>query len=509
MNKNTIKLLIMLALIIILASVSIPKLASFYHNRGVQAYDKKMYKEAAAFFRKSLNMALNTDTYDYLAHTYEKLQKTDKAVEIYRKIISGNPFYSTAYIALSEIYLGKRMFSEAVSLLEKAQEVIPNDQDIIKLLDTAYSDYAYDVLNQSLISYMTGKKLEAYALLYKVLELMPDTNSAYMHYILGYYHYADNKLDLAELKMKDVIRIEPEYWQAHKLLGDIFFKQHEYDKAVMAYQKALNLNHSDYTVYNDIGIALTRIERYEQAIVYLKEALRFNPDNLDIIFNLASAYRDASLFDQAILEYGKLSAYDSGYPNMHNNLAEIYIAQGRRDLAVDAYHKEIRYTQQRLSHNPDDVSELNNLARAYSGTGDYQKAKAIIEKVIIMMPDYRDAYITLAMIEEKENNLDAALEALRTAKTFAAHTGFIDKYIADIKNKAHPSLKAAHTARPKEIFIPSHKILFKSGRSIEGTVHSKTEDEVVLSVLAGKSELKLVFRADDIDVIISYDEQPE
>jgi tetratricopeptide (TPR) repeat protein len=212
-----------------------------------------------------------------------------------------------------------------------------------------------------------------------------------MHYILGYYHYADNKLDLAELKMKDVTRIEPEYWQAHKLLGDIFFKQ-----------------------------------------------------------------------------------------------------------------KEIRYTQQRLSHNPDDVSELNNLARAYSGTGDYQKAKAIIEKVIIMMPDYRDAYITLAMIEEKENNLDAALEALRTAKTFAAHTGFIDKYIADIKNKAHPSLKAAHTARPKEIFIPSHKILFKSGRSIEGTVHSKTEDEVVLSVLAGKSELKLVFRADDIDRIETH-----
>jgi tetratricopeptide (TPR) repeat protein len=502
MPNKIISSITVLILTGILFYIWVSRLASFYHNRGIEAYDNQRYEESADFFKKSLSIMPNMSTYDYMAHTYEKLQKTEKAALIYNKIISKKPFDPDAYLSLAKIYLKNRMFEEAISLLKNARKMIPEDKGILKLLDTAYLDYANNAINKSLILYLTGRKFEAYSLVHNALKL--DPSFAYAHYLLAYYYYTDNDPEQAMRKIKDVLKINPSYWQAYKLSGDIFFKRKEYFEAISAYKQILRFNHYDYVVYNDIGVALVNVELYGQAIVYLKEALRLSPDNLDIIFNLASAYRDAGLFDHAISKYNKLYGHDPGYPNMHNNLAEIYIAQGRQDLALDVYHREIKYTQQRLEHNPDNISELNNLARAYNGVGYYQRAKAIINKVIGMAPDYRDAYITLAKIEEKQNNFDDALKAFYAAKSLTAYSGFIDKYIADIKDKASTSFSPADIVKTKKTFIPSHKILFENGRSIEGIMLSISEEEIILLVPAGDSELKVSLRTDDIDRIETH-----
>jgi tetratricopeptide (TPR) repeat protein len=500
--SNLLKVILLLVLLAILIYVGTPKLASLYHNKGVEAYNNQLYEEAARFFRKSLNIMPNTDTYDYLAHTYEKTGKIEESAGMYRKLISQDPLYLDAYIALSNIYFKKHMFKEAIILLERAQGVIPNNISVTELLDKIYSDYSKDNLNKGMISYMLGEKNNAYYLLNKALELKPDSD--YANYALAYCYYLDGYLEQAEFKLNEAIRITPGYWQAHKLLGDIFFKKHEYGKAINVYNKVLNYKHDDYSIYNDIGISYMQMENYGQAIIYLKEASRLNPDNPDIIYNLASTYRDAQLFDSAISEYSKLSNYYPGYPNMYNNLAEVYIAQGKQDLALSAYHREIKYAQQRLEHNPDNISELNNLARAYSGAGHYQRAKTIISKVIGMAPDYRDAYITLAKIEEKQNNFDDALKAFYIAKSLTAYSGFIDKYIADTKDKSSTSFSPADIVKTKKTFTPSHKILFKNGRSIEGIMLSSTEEEIILSVPAGDSKLKVSLRTDDIDRIEAY-----
>lgn len=503
--KLSVNIIILLILILVAINIVPPKLASFYHNKGLENYNNELYDEAAANFRKSLLITPNNDTYDYLAHTYKILQKTEDAILIYNKIISKNPLDPDAYLSLSKIYLQKGMFQEAITLLENALVLMPHDQNMHKLLDTAHSDYANDTINRSLIYYLTGRKFEAYSLLYKALKLKP--RFAYVYYLLAHYYYTDGDLESSIRKAKDAINAEPSYWQAYKLLGDIFFQRNEYHDAIDAYKQILRFNHYDYVVYNDIGITLVKVELYDQAIVYLKEALRFSPGDPDIIFNLATAYRDEGLFEQAILEYNELSRYSPDYPNMHNNLAEIYVIQGKQDLALAAYYREIKYTQQRLAHDPDNINELNNLARAYNGVNDYQRARTVISKVIDMAPDYRDAYITLAKIEEKQNNPDEALEAFYTAKSLTVYAGFIDKYIADIKDRIRTSVSPVDIVKTKKTFIPSHKILFKSGRSIEGIVRSKTEDEVILLVPAGGSELKVSLRTDNIDRIIAYNKK--
>jgi tetratricopeptide (TPR) repeat protein len=503
MLKKLPKLFILLVLIAVLVKLAIPRLAVFYHNKGVEAFNNQRYEIGVKLFEKSLHITPSIETYDYLAHAYEKLSKIDHAMKLYNEIILNYPSYASAYVDLGEIYLEKHMFEESIDLMKRALEIMPRDQDIHKFLEKSYLYYANDFINQSLILYMTGKQFEAYHVLHNALKLNPDY--AYAHYILGYYFYDNNDLEPAVLKMRDVIRIEPGYWQAHKLLGDIYFKKNEYSMAVDSYKKILDFNQYDYTVYNDIGISLMNMEDYSQAVIYLKEALRLSPKSKDVIFNLASTYKDIGLFDQAILEYHKLLDYDETYPNMHNSLADIYSIQGRKDLALDAYHREIECAQQRLVNNPDNASELNTLARAYNGINNYQKAKNIISRAIAMAPDYRDGYITLAAIEEKHNNLDSALKALYKAKSLTVYADFIDKHIANIRNKLYANINQAAPVKTEKVFTAKHRIFFKSGRSIEGIMHSRTEEEIILYVQAGNSSLEVALKADDIDSIVEYD----
>lgn len=429
--KIAVNIIILLILILVAINIVPPKLASFYHNKGLENYNNELYDEAAVFFKKSLAIMPNNDTYDSLAHTYEKLQRLDDAVETYYKLILKDTFYIDAYIALANIYLKRQLFEKASAVLEKAKVQAPDDQRINALLKTTHHNYTTDLINKAILSYMLGKKDDAYYMLNKALKSNPD--SEYANYLLAYYAFLDGNLVRAVQRVNEAIRIKPGYPQAHKLLGDIFFKRQEYDKAIDEYNKVLSSNYEDHEVYNDIGISFMFMEQYDKAIIYLKESLRFNPDNLDVMYNLASTYKDAGRFDESIAEYHKLIAYDPRYPNMYNNLAMIYKEQGKQDLAAKMYQKEIEHAQGRLSRNPDDLSDLNNIARAYNGIGDYKKARTIITKVIDASPDYRDAYITLAKIEEKEKNFDAALKALYKARSFTKYSNFIDEYISNIR----------------------------------------------------------------------------
>jgi tetratricopeptide (TPR) repeat protein len=326
MLKITLKIIFILILVGILLHIGVPKLASFYHNKGIESYDNQAYEQAAEFFEKSLAVKSNKDTYDYLAHAYEKLQRADEAIIIYHKLIAQDPLFLDAYIALSNIYLQKGMFENAAALLERARGLADDKRAIDRLLDKVYHDRANDVLNQGIILHAKGDKDGAYYLLRNALAIKPDF--AYAHYVLGYYLYLDNKTDMAEAELRAAISIDQEYWKAHKLLGDIFFKRQQYDKAISAYNNVLTFNSDDYSAYNDIAISLVQIERYSEAIFYLQQALRLNPRNLDIIYNLASVYRDAGLFDEAIKEYNRLLGLRIDYPNTYNNLADIYITQG-------------------------------------------------------------------------------------------------------------------------------------------------------------------------------------
>lgn len=490
--KKKIELLIFFVLLIVFVYVGYTKLAILYYNRGAKYYDRGLYEEAIGYFNKSLRINSKVAMVHYtLANAYMGKGMPDEAIKEYRKTIEVDPGYIKAYRRLAQAYLDRNMYNEAINLLKEAEGKFPADQEINKLLRAALFEYAVEYLSGGIDAFLAGDKQKAFSLLNKAAEIKPDF--VYTRYTLGYFYYSEDNLDLAEAKLNEAIKIDSGYWPAYKLLGNIYFEKGNYQRAIEWYKQALALNYNDAILYNDLGLALMETERYSEAIIYLKEALKLDPNNINIRYSLASVSRDESRFQDAVSEYKNVINIQPEYPKVHNDLGDIYKQQGRDSDALNEYHKEIDNADKRLTLNENDAAALNDLAHAYNGIKEYDKARVIIRKAIAIQPDYRDAYLTLAKIQENLGEDEAALATLNKAKTMFGQVKFIDRDMLALKNK-----------QDQLIFIYSDKVYLKNGRMFEGIIKEETDEKIILEVRIGTSQGLITIYRDNIKSIIRH-----
>lgn len=181
------------------------------------------------------------------------------------------------------------------------------------------------------------------------------------------------------------------------------------------------------------------------------------------------------------------------YPNLHNDLADIYNILGNRGQAVLEYQKEARFCQQELETDPDNPELLNNYAHALNALGESEEARKIIEGVIKSYPRYRQAYLTLSKIYEKTQNAPLALKALEKAKQLSTGEDFIDNEISRLNKEFLP--KAKIQAEQKD------RIYLKNGRQLQAKIIKEYPDKIVLEMWLGSSRGEVIFYRDAIERI--------
>jgi len=496
--RKSIRLLIILSLFILLIFLGWEKLPVLLYNQGCNYYERKLYDEAIAHFRKALEISPSSAIVHYsLANAYMEKGMPDKAIEEYKKTIQADHDYIQAYHALSRIYSSHEMYEEAISQLKQAEAILPADQYTKKLLEKVYYDYTFYLLDKSTELFLSGDKTGAHNLLNKALEIKPDFT--FTHYTLAYLYFTEHNYDEALRRLNRLINIDSQYGPAYKLLGDIYFEKGIYKIAISNYKKALTLNSSDPTINNDLGLALMQMERYDEALIYLKEALRLQPDNLRIRYSLASVYRDRGMFTEAVSEYKKVVSYQSDYPNINNDLGDIYRVQGENKNSIEEYKKEIKYCNSRLLINQNDPETLNNLAYAFSGIGDYSHAKEIIDKVLAVRPNYRQAHLTLAKIYERAGNINKAMEELGVAKTLSTQTNFMDRDMGRLRSELNSPLKTSFINKYCTVYL-------KNGRQINGKVQEEDGEKIVLQVNFIDRTENLILYRNMIEQIVKSDD---
>jgi len=423
-----------------------------------------------------------------LANAYKHNKSEDSAITEYKKCLQLNPRNNNAYKFLAEIYLHKQMYADAVKQLKKGLSLAPTDNEIKNLLDAAsletISDYSAKALNE----FLSGNKKYAYELLGNAIAL--NTRYTYPRYLLAYFYYTEQKTNEAIAETEKIIELDPGFDLAHKLLGDIYFDSGDYLQAIDKYKLALAINRNDYISYNNISIALVQLERYPEALAYIKKASELAPANLNILYALASIYRDNKMLELALSEYNKLS----DYPNVHNDKAGIYTAQGKKREANLEYNRQIEHCNHELSVNPYNAVILNDLANAYIGKEEFYKAEAAINKAINAAPDYRQNYITLANIQKKSGKDAEASKTLKKAYRFPGSPKFINI------NNDISYLK--YTPDPNRVIADLDKIYLKNGRVFEGIIKNESTEKVVLEVKIGESAGDMILYNNTIERVI-------
>ncbi len=414
--------------------IQTPKISTWFNDQANDAYEQRLYDKALSYLTMALRLSPDSVEAHYnLAALYEVTQKEDLAVAEYEKVIRLDKKYFQAYRALVEIKTARNNFEEAMSLADKAQDRIHN-ASTEALLKEISQRYAAESARKGAEAISDGKVMQGTAFLNKAIELNPGLSLPYQAFAIYYFKKGDQ--DKTVSYARKVIALDPKNWMAYQLLGDISFSQQEFVSAVGYYKQVLGLNQSEASVYNNLGISLMNLERLEQARRYLSKAVALKPDDILFRYNLASVCRDGQHFDEAIGFYRQILARQPDYPNVHNDLADIYLYRRQRALAAEESAAEIRNCTSRLEKNPSDVETLNDLAYAYVRAGEVVKGRALIERVIHMAPAYRQAYLTLGAACKELKDFDCARKAFNDARSLSKETNFIDRELTELPASA-------------------------------------------------------------------------
>ena len=96
---------------------------------------------------------------------------------------------------------------------------------------------------------------------------------------LGLKLLAEGKIEDAVQKIREAIKIFPDYFDAHLQLGNIFLKLDQFNEAIAELDLARQINPNDERAYQSFGLLLMKQKNFAVAVAVFAEAARLNPSN--------------------------------------------------------------------------------------------------------------------------------------------------------------------------------------------------------------------------------------
>ncbi len=239
------------------------KLSRAYATRGVA----KGLKEGTNAAYPDLSMATTVNPSDpdaqfAFAQVYHRDGNKSMAVNYYRKALDYNSSLSGAYLGLGDILIGQRKYDEALEVMTKAVEVLPN------------SAKAHGFLGICL----DGKQQADAALAEFDQAIELDDSLALAHHGRGKVLLARQDLTNALSSLEKAIGAEPDNIDFLTTYGGYFVAVKDFDKAIEALSKAAA--GADYYepagLYN-LGFAHLNKQNYEDAAAAFQRAVDSYP----------------------------------------------------------------------------------------------------------------------------------------------------------------------------------------------------------------------------------------
>ena len=129
------------------------------------------------------------------------------------------------------------------------------------------------------------------------------------HVDQGYIYFGRGELKDAAKKVRQALKVDPNYQRAHDLLLEIkdtyygrgwtFFDEEQYDKAIEAFKNAIDIEGRFKEAYCHLAVIYIKRKEYAEAIKTLKEAIKIDRRFKEAHFNLSLAYLRLGRFEAA------------------------------------------------------------------------------------------------------------------------------------------------------------------------------------------------------------------
>ena len=349
--------------------------------------------KAGESYDKALGLNWSESLAYEAADFYEKHQKNDKAIRIYKRIIDEGETEDLAKTRLVNIYLGMGENDKALELLRELRTTLPESQNVD--------------LTISRILLSQEKYAEAIMILEDVIKTNPELTV--VHYLLAMAYYKTNNSVKAEEQLKEIpsksslfedsifmrVRImkdsdntagavalleqqigdattrKPNFYILLATLyredGDIKLGQQTYEKALKLYpedtdvlynygiylektgdrdeamtmmQKVIGLDPENGAALNYVGYTWAdNNQNLAKALEYIKKAVELMPDDGYIRDSLGWVYFKMGNITQAVVELEKAAEMVDDDPIIKEHLGDVYLKNGQKEKALAAYQK--------------------------------------------------------------------------------------------------------------------------------------------------------------------------
>jgi len=265
-------------------------------------------------------------------------EKTDKAIEQYKKAIAVHRRYVDAHYNLGIALSDTERYAEAVEEYRIVQRLEKNHKRVLFRLANALAK--------------NGQVDEAISYYNKALEQKP--NDAEILNNFGLALVKKGEIDEAIKHYEKSLEVKPDSVEVLNNLGNALVKQKEFDQAVACYKKALSLEPDFAETQYNLGNALRQTGQIDEAVVCYREALRLRPDNVDTHYGLGLVLAQQKKYDEAAIHYRKAIQLNPDFARAHYNLGLVFFNQKKTDKAIEQFRQVLRI-------RPDDAEMHCNL----------------------------------------------------------------------------------------------------------------------------------------------------
>jgi tetratricopeptide (TPR) repeat protein len=343
--------------------------ARSYAFLGLSYRNLGRFDEAKQYFQQGLKLDPHSSLCLFnLGFIAERQGDAPTAEAMLQQALRSNPNFSDAILELANLRIAGGKPEEGVDLLKRYVQVAT---------DPTAGYYKLAMVERSLHrTPEADRDMNVFKSLSK-----NSTSGPYPYEHL--FDYLDNRsqlapgaraqLDLAELITE--VKKHPGQPQNLYLLAEGYLKAGDVENARATVAQLDDATQGDYRTLTGVGVLLARYHLYDDAIQHFKAAIAANPNSTDVEFDLANAYFHKQLYAEA---------------------------------------------KDTLEQNADQCSKdeacLSLLGDVYSHLGNSDRAVAIFRDLIKRYPDNDQGYLSLAMLDLKQNDVAGAKQTLEAGQ---------------------------------------------------------------------------------------------
>src|SRR5579883_795673 len=223
----------------------------------------------------------------------------------------------------------------------------------------------------------TGKYSESIAELKRALALAPNSDDFYRR--LGDVYLDSGDAAGALGAYQKAVKLNPYYWVDENALGAAYAQMADYPKALQAFRQVTVLEPDVDAGFENVGNMYLQQGQYQQSIPYFQKALQIEP-YFTTYTNLGTSYFMTKQYPEAVEMFEKAVELNPNDADVVLNLADAYRGLGQQDKARAAYLRTISTGFKQLETNPQDASVMSDIALAYAKTGNASQALRFIRQ---------------------------------------------------------------------------------------------------------------------------------